>query len=136
MSYCELHCLNDYMKKHIIIAACVVGGIFLLIAVVGISTGVYLRTHATRWWVVPVESRGGEFQIAMYRYPRLRDIPESFGFGQGFVQLQEKASGKVVAQKHADDLAPLTAFRWSSTNVIIYRVPGTSDVFADWVLPK
>lgn len=136
MSYCELRCQNDYMKKHIIIAACVVRGIFLLLAVCAISTGVYLRTRATRSLVVPVESPGGEFQIAMYRYPRLRDIPESFGFGQGFVQLQEKASGKALAQKHADDLAPLTVFRWSATNVIIYRVPGTSDVFADWSLPK
>ena len=124
------------MKKHIIIAACIIGGVFLLSVVGHISTRVYLRTHATRWWTVPVESRGGEFQIVMYRYPRLRDIPESFGFGQGFVQLQEKASGKVLAQKRADDLAPLTAFRWSDTNVIVYHVPGTSDMFADWDLPK
>ncbi|MGO8838361.1 MAG: hypothetical protein ACLQAH_15150 [Limisphaerales bacterium] len=124
------------MKRFIIIAACVIGSALLLLVVGDISTRVYLKTHATRWWVVPVESRGGEFQIAMYRYPRLRDIPESLGFGQGFVQLQEKVSGKVLAQKHADDLAPLTAFRWSATNVIIYQVPGTSDVFVDWGLPK
>lgn len=124
------------MRKPIIIAACIIGVVILLLAIGDVSTRVYLRTHATRCGTVPVQSRSGEFQIVMYRYPRLRDIPESFGFGQGFVQLQEKATGKVVAQKHADDLAPLTAFRWSSTNVIIYRVPGRSDVFADWTLPK
>ena len=135
MSICELHCQSDYMKKLIVIAACVIGGVFVLLAIGDISTRVYLRTHATHWWTVPVESRGGEFQIVMYRYPRLRDIPESFGFGQGFVQLQEKASGKVLAQKHADDLAPLTAFRWSSTNAIIYQVPQMSK-FVDWNLPK
>lgn len=95
----------------------------------------YLRAKATPD-SIPVVSKDGRFRLVMYRYPRLKDAPEWLGFGQGFVQLEDTASGKVLAQKQADDLAPLQAFRWSGTNVIIYRVPGTTDVFADWDLPR
>jgi hypothetical protein len=122
------------MRRLILIAVCVISAIFLLFVVGDISTKIYLRTHAVQFW--GCQSRDGKFLVVMYRYPQLRDIPESLGFGQGFVQLQDTASGKVLAEKHADDLAPLTAYKWSSTNVIIYRTPGASDVFVNWDLPK
>jgi hypothetical protein len=122
-------CQSGCMKSRKIIAGCLLAGLLLLIG--DISVRVYLKTHATRWSV----NGWTRFRIVMYRYPRLRDIPESFGFGQGFVQLQEVASGKVLAQKRAEDLAPLTAFKWSTTNVIIFQVPEMNK-FVEWDLPK
>ncbi len=65
----------------------------------------------------------------VYRYPTLHDIPESLGFGQGFAQLEETLSGKVLAQKNAHDLAPLNALMWTSNQVIIRG-------FAEWDLPR
>jgi hypothetical protein len=124
------------MKRLIIIAACAIGAVFLLLVVGDISTRAYLRTRATAVPGVPLKSPDGKFQIVMYRNPRLYDVPESLGFGQGFVRLREVASGKVLAQKHAEELSPLREFKWSATNIIIYHLPGTNDVFADWDLPK
>jgi hypothetical protein len=88
----------------------------------------YLKTHATPWGT-PRLSTDGRFQIVLYRYPRLKDIPESFGFGQGFVQLQEVASGRVLAEKAAPDFAPLNWWRWSSNKVTVAD-------FAEWDLPQ
>jgi hypothetical protein len=122
------------MKRIRIIAACGVGGVILFF-VGDICARVYLKTHATPCGIVKIQSRGGKFQIAMYRYPRLQDIPETLGFGQGFVQLQETASKKVFAQKRAQDLGTLSWYRWSETNVIIYQVPEKTE-FAKWDLPK
>jgi hypothetical protein len=121
------------MKRPGIIAACLIFAVLILLGVGSISTKAYLRAHATPCWAVP--SNDGKFKIVMYRYPRLNDIPESIGFGQGFVQLQKTASGKVVAQKVADDLESLNSFRWSSNEVTIYRRIG-SDRFAKWEFPK
>jgi len=87
----------------------------------------YLRARATPWNTTP--SRDGRFKVVVYRYPELHDIPESFGFGQGFAQLEEVASGKVLAQKDADDLAQLNVFTWSSNQVVIRG-------FVEWDLPK
>ena len=124
------------MTKSVRNSVWMIAGVFILLIVGDISIRFYLRIRATRYWVVPDKSQGGKYQIAMYRYPQLRDFPECFGFGQGFVQLQETASGMVLAEKHADDLGPLNAFKWTATNVIIYRGSGVSDVFADWSLPR
>jgi hypothetical protein len=121
------------MKRIVTIAASVIVGILVLGISGAVGTKVYLHSHASRWWVVPVKDT--KFQIAMYRYPRLHDIPESIGFGQGFVQLQESASGKILAQKDADDLAPLTSFSWSSDKAVIYVSPSTNE-FASWDLPR
>ena len=125
---------QSVMKKIRVIAACVLGCGLLFLAG-EISTRVYLKTHATGCGIIKIQSRGGKFQIAMYRYPRLRDIPETLGFGQGFLQLQEAASGKVIAQKRAQDLGTLSSYRWSETNVIIYQVPEMNE-FAKWDLPQ
>jgi hypothetical protein len=122
------------MKMIRIIAACVAGGVILFFGA-DISTRVYLRTHATPCGTIKIRSRGGKFQIVMYRYPRLRDIPETLGFGQGYVQLQEAATGTALAQKRAQDLGTLSFYRWSETNVIIYQVPELNE-FAKWDLPK
>ena len=94
----------------------------------GVGITAYLKARATPSGK-PWPSKDGRFQIVIYRYPRLRDIPECFGFGQGFVQLQESASGRVLAEKEAEDLAPLNWYRWSSNKVTVAN-------FAEWDLPQ
>jgi hypothetical protein len=126
------------MKRLLVFLVCLALAVGIVLGIKSIGSGyisTYLRAKATPYGI-PVVSKDGRFKLVMYRYPRLNDVPEWLGFGQGFVQVEEAVSGKVLALKHAGDLAPLTAFRWSATNVIIYRVPGTNDVFADWDLPR
>lgn len=119
------------MRRKVIIAASVIA--LLGIVVIGLKelggsiATAFLKANATPWGK-PMSSKDGRFQIVIYRYPRIRDIPESLGFGQGFVQLQEVASGKVLAEKKANDLAALNSWRWSSNLVEITE-------FAEWNLP-
>jgi len=116
--------------KRVILAIVVL--LVLLVTIVGLKTvgrgtsKSYLKAHATSQ--LTEASKDGRFKIVIYRYPRLNDVPESFGFGQGFVQLQD-ASGRVLAEKEAEDLAALNWFRWSSNKVTVAD-------FADWDLPQ
>lgn len=86
-----------------------------------------LKAHATVWGV-PFVSSDGRFQILCYRHPQLKNIPEAFGFGQGFVQLQEVASGRVLAEKRVQDLDAVNWCRWASNQVEVANV-------AMWKLP-
>lgn len=116
--------------KRVILAVAILLVLLVTIAglkIVGRGTGKsYLKSHATS--SLTETSKDGRFKILIYRYPRLNDVPESFGFGQGFVQLQD-ASGRVLAEKEAEDLAALNSFRWSSNKVTVAD-------FAEWDLPQ
>lgn len=119
------------MRRRVIILSSLIAllGVIFAFKILGsLAITACLKAHATLWGQ-PWPSKDGRFQIVMYRYPRLRDIPESFGFGQGFVQLQEVASGRVLAEKEAKDFAPLNSYRWSSNKVIVAD-------FAEWDLPQ
>jgi hypothetical protein len=84
---------------------------------------IWLRAHST---VRLVEKPpGGHFSIAVYRYPRLKDIPEYLGLGQGYVQLFETHTGKVLQEKAAEDLTAIRNFAWGPASVTI-------DGFAEW----
>ena len=122
------------MKRYIAVSLAVIAG---LLTVGVVCTRAYLHTHATQGLVET--SKDGRFKVVMYRYPRLRDIPESIGFGQGFVQLQEVVSGKILAQKSAADLDSLRSFLWSSNKVVVFIEPysgiASTPRFAEWSLP-
>lgn len=86
----------------------------------------WLRAHST---VRLVESPpGGRFSVAVFRYPRLGDIPECLGFGQGYVQLYDTATGQVLQEKVTDDLAAIHLFAWGPSSVTIGG-------FAEWEVP-
>jgi hypothetical protein len=86
----------------------------------------WLRAHAT---VRMVQSPpGGKFGVAVFRYPRLGQIPEMFGFGQGYVQLYEIETGRVLQEKVADDLTGVRLFAWGPSSVSIAG-------FAEWQIP-
>jgi hypothetical protein len=54
----------------------------------------WLRAHST---VRMVQSPpGGRYSLAVYRYPRLGDIPECLGFGQGYVQLYDTGTERIL----------------------------------------
>lgn len=89
----------------------------LCLVLPGHGVRAYLCSHATLWSYV--SSPDGRFAVAIYRYPELHDIPEIFGFGQGFVRLLEVRSGMVLAQRNAEDLAQVNTFRWSVDQVVI-----------------
>jgi len=118
------------MRPRGAIAAMAVALLVLIVGIkwVGGSAGAaYLRRHATPWdkpWLSP----DGRYQVVVYRYPQLHDVPESLGFGQGFVQLQEAASGRPLAEQKAEDLASLNRFRWSSNKVAVADL-------VEWDLP-
>jgi hypothetical protein len=87
----------------------------------------WLRAHSTVRMVQTPP--GGRYSVAVYRYPRLADIPECLGFGQGYVQLYNTASGQVLQEKAADDLAAIHLFAWGPSSVTIsgfveWNVPG------------
>ena len=113
-------------------ASILLGIIIILIAgsvVLGLPARLarsYLRSHASPWSTMP--SGDGRFKVVLFRYPVMQDLPESLGFGQGFVQLLEAHSGRVLAQKDAEDLAQINLFRWTSNRVLIQG-------FAEWDLP-
>lgn len=76
------------MKKVILITALVLMSIICIVSLkilVSGSSKAYLKSHAMQSLVVPSEN--GRFKIVIYRFPRLKDVPETLGFGQGFVQL-------------------------------------------------
>jgi hypothetical protein len=86
----------------------------------------WLRAHST---VLMVQSPpGGRHSVAVYRYPKLRHLPEYLGFGQGYVQLYDKESGRVLEEKVADDLAAVRLFAWGPRSVSITG-------FAEWDVP-
>jgi hypothetical protein len=86
----------------------------------------WLRAHST---VLMVQSPpGGDHAITVYRYPKLRHIPDYLGFGQGYVQLYDKHSGRVVEEKVTDDVEAIRFFAWGGRNV---SIPG----FAEWDVP-
>jgi hypothetical protein len=86
----------------------------------------WLRAHST---VSMVQAQpGGRHKIAVYRYPKMHNIPECLGFGQGYVQLYETDSGHVLQEKVANDLAAINLFAWGPTWVSI-------NGFAEWQTP-
>ncbi len=86
----------------------------------------WLRAHST---VQMLNSPpGGRYSVAVFRYPRLGDIPECLGFGQGYVQLYQPGTGKVLQEKVADDLALIGLFAWGASDVTISG-------FAKWETP-
>jgi hypothetical protein len=88
---------------------------------------VWLRAHST---VNRLDlSPDNRYQIAIHRYPRLRDVPETLGFGQGYVVLSDRATGTVLTEKPAEDLAAVNLLAWGKSTV---SIPG----FADWQLPR
>ena len=87
----------------------------------------HLISNATPWQAEVSADR--RFQIVPYRYPLYNDIPEILGFGQGFVELQLVASGKVLERKQVEDLAAINCFRWTSNTVSICDV-------VEWSLPQ
>ena len=118
------------MRRLLIIATCAIALVGAIICLKSLGRSLvtsYLKTHATQEHVMGSED--GRFQIVIFRYPHPRDIPETLGFGQGFVQLQQFGSGKVLAQKDAADLAQLNAWKWTSNRVTITG-------FAEWDLPQ
>jgi hypothetical protein len=58
----------------------------------------------------------------------LGDIPECLGFGQGYVQLYDTATGQVLQEKVADDLGAIHLFAWGPSSVTISG-------FAEWEFP-
>jgi len=86
----------------------------------------WLRAHST---VVMLQSPpGGRHAVAVYRYPKLDHVPEYLGFGQGYVQLYDKATGRILEEKVADDLAAIRLFAWAPRSVTISG-------FAEWDVP-
>jgi hypothetical protein len=86
----------------------------------------WLRAHSI---VRMVQSPpGGRYALAVYRYPRLGDIPECLGFGQGYVQLYDTGTERVLQEKVADDLAAIHLFAWGPSSVTIIG-------FAEWKVP-
>jgi hypothetical protein len=116
------------MKKIVILAIVLTVLIFCIagLKIVGESSvKAYLKSHATQWTVATSADR--RFHVMMFQYPRLYDVPESFGFGQGFVQLQD-STGRVLAEKEVKYLAQLNWFKWSSNKVAVAD-------FVEWCLP-
>src|SRR2546426_10940738 len=68
----------------------------------------WLRAHSTVWMLE--SPPGSRHSIALYRYPNLRHVPEYLGFGQGYVQLYDKDTGRILQEKVADDLAAIHLF--------------------------
>jgi hypothetical protein len=88
---------------------------------------VWLRAHST---VSRLDlSPDNRYQISIHRYPRLRDVPETLGFGQGYVVLSDRTTGKVLTEKPADDLGAVNLLAWGKSTI---SIPG----FADWQLPS
>ncbi len=86
----------------------------------------WLRRHSTlRTMQSPP---GGRYGVAVYGYPRLADIPECVGFGQGYVHVYELSTGRVLQEKVAEDLGGIHLFAWGPTNVTISG-------FAEWQVP-
>lgn len=116
-------------RKKILVAVLVgvVGGALALQFIGRRVFVTWLRAHST---VRMVQSPpGGRYSIAVYRYPRLGDIPELLGFGQGYVQLYDTATERVLQEKVADDLAAIHLFAWGPSSVTISG-------FAEWAVPE
>ena len=86
----------------------------------------WLRAHSTALMVQ--SPPGGNYSVAVYRYPKLRHLPEYLGFGQGYVQLYDKESGRVLEEKVAEDLGAIRNFAWQPRSVSIAG-------FAEWDIP-
>ena len=86
----------------------------------------WLRAHSTVWMVQ--SPPGGRHSVAVYRYPKLRHVPEYLGFGQGYVQLYDKDTGRVLQEKVTDDLAAIRLFAWGPRSVTISG-------FVEWDVP-
>jgi hypothetical protein len=88
----------------------------------------WLRAHSTVRMLLA--SPDGRYNITVYRYPRLADVPEVLGFGQGYVQLYEvRSSPRVLNEQVAEDLAAIHRFTWMPSSVEIVG-------FAEWKLPS
>lgn len=88
----------------------------------------WLRAHSTVRMLQA--SPDGRYNIAVYRYPRLADVPEVLGFGQGYVQLYEvRSSPRVLNEQVVEDLAAIHLFAWMPSSVSIVG-------FAEWNLPQ
>jgi hypothetical protein len=87
----------------------------------------WLRAHSTVWSLH--SPAGSSHAVAIYRYPKLRHIPDYFGFGQGYVQLFDKITGHVWEEKVTHDLGAIHLFAWGPTSVDISG-------FAQWELPE
>jgi hypothetical protein len=86
----------------------------------------WLRAHST---VVMMQSPpGGRHAIAVYRYPKLGHVPDYLGFGQGYVQLYDKETGRILEEKVTDDVAAIHFFAWGGRSV---EIPG----FVEWDVP-
>ena len=92
----------------------------------GLGVRTYLHSHATLW--THITSPDGRFAVATYRFPELHDLPEILGFGQGFMQVLDTRSGKVVVARDADDLTQLNTLLWGTNEL---EIPG----FLQIVLP-
>jgi hypothetical protein len=88
--------------------------------------------NATQLWATA--SPDGRFRVVFYRFPRLNDIPETLGLGQGFVRLEEVATGRVLGEKHAEDLSPIRGFKWESSRVVVYD--SLLSEWSRWTLPR
>jgi hypothetical protein len=86
----------------------------------------WLRARSTVWLLTSPPGR--RYSLAVYRYPRLGAIPECLGFGQGYVQLYDQATGRILHEKVADDLAAINFFMWGTSSVTVRG-------FAEWEVP-
>src|SRR4051794_10109808 len=87
----------------------------------------FLRAHATVYRVDAPP--GGRFGVVMFRYPRLRHLPEILGLGEGYLQLYEIGTGRVLQEKTAEELSAIRMSAWSSSSVSLQG-------FVEWPLPK
>jgi hypothetical protein len=72
---------------------------------------------------------GGRFEVVMFKYPTLRHLPEILGLGEGYGQLYEIGTGRVLQEKSAEELSAIRMFAWSNSSVSVQG-------FVEWPLPK
>src|ERR1051325_11249597 len=75
----------------------------------------WLRSHSTVYLLE--RPAGFQLSIAVHRYPRLAHFPEYLGFGEGFVQLFDRETGKVFEDVTVEDLGSVNTFAWGSLTV-------------------
>ena len=119
--------INTRTKALVVVLGAVLVGVTALKFIAGPVFTIWLRAHSTVWMVQ--SPPGGRLWVAVHRLPRLGDVPECLGFGQGYVQLYEPGRGRVFQDERVEDLASIRTFAWGVSSVSISGV-------GEWALPK
>lgn len=98
-------------------------GLGILATILGgpILARIALVPGSTVWCKFPSPPTG-RFEAIVYRYPRLHDIPEALGLGQGFVDLVDTSTGQILKRKHLELAEQATSVMWRSNRVFVHEV--------------